>query len=167
MIKKQYTQLEQRERDRIFLLKKKGLTNSDIAKKLGRDKSTIGRELKRNIHRKIKQYLPDTAQHKADKRKASGRKIQYVDKQPKLKRKIIHFLKIGWSPDLIAGRLNRKNELYINQESIYQFIYGLEGRKQNLHQYLRRSHRLRRKKNGRKHHQDTRIPNCVDISKRP
>lgn len=167
MINKQYTQLKQKERDRIFLLKKKGLTNSDIAKKLGRNKSTIGRELKRNIHRKIKQYLPDTAQRKADKRKALGRKISYVAKQPELKKKVIQLLKIGWSPDLIAGRLNRKKESYLNQESIYQFIYGLEGRKQNLRQYLRRAHRLRRKKNGRKHHQNTRIPNRVDISKRP
>lgn len=163
MIKKQYVQLDQKERDQIFLLKKKGLANSDIAKKLGRNKSTVGRELKRNIHRKIKQYLPDTAQRKADKRKALGRKIQYAAKRPKLKRKIIQLLKIGWSPDLIAGQLNRKNEPYLNQESIYQFIYSLEGRKRNL----RRSHRLIRRKNGRKHHQNIRISNRVDISKRP
>jgi len=111
--------------------------------------------------------LPDTAQRKADKRKALNRKIRYVDKYPKLKRRIIKLLKNGWSPDLIAGRLKRENKSYLNQESIYQFIYSLEGRKENLRQYLRRAHRLRRKKNGRKHLQDTRIPNRVDISKRP
>ena len=167
MINKNYAQLNQKERDRIFLLKEKGMLNSDIAKKLGRNKSTISRELKRNTHQKFHQYLPDTAQRKTDKRKALNRKISYAEKQPKLKRKIIYLLNIGWSPDLIAGRFNRKNELYLNQESIYQFIYSLEGRKQNLRRHLRRSHRLRRKKNGRKHHQDIRIPNRVDISKRP
>ena len=167
MHKKIYTQLGQKEREKIYQLKKKGTTNNDIAKKLGRDKSTIGRELRRNRHLKLKQYLPDTAQRKADKRKAKGRKVRYVIKAPTLKKKIIRFLKRGWSPDLIAGRLQKKHEPYFNQESIYQFIYSREGRKQNLRQYLRRAHRIRRKKNGRKHHQDGRIPNRVDIAKRP
>ncbi|MCI2425232.1 helix-turn-helix domain-containing protein, partial [Candidatus Acetothermia bacterium] len=65
---KEYTQLTEKERDRIFLLKQTGRSNTDIAKILGRDKS-IGRELKRNKHRKLNQYLPDTAQRKAEKRK--------------------------------------------------------------------------------------------------
>ena len=162
-----YHQLGQKERDRIFLLKKKGLTNTEIAAKLGRDKSTIGRELRRNTHLKLHQYLPDTAGRKADKRKARGRKVRYVVKDAALKRRIIRLLKGGWSPDLIAGRLKQTNRLGLNQESIYQFIYSLEGRKQNLRQYLRRAHRIRRKKNGRKHHQQGKIPNRVDIAKRP
>jgi len=167
MNKKQYTQLGQKERDRIYLLKKQGMSNSDIAKQIGRDKSTIGRELRRNKHLKINEYLPDTAQRKADKRKMQGRKQNYVLKRPALKKKIIKLLHKGWSPDLIAGRLKRKGSNYLNQESIYQFIYGLEGRKLNLRQYLRRSHRIRRPKKGRKPRENCRIPNRVDISKRP
>ena len=162
-----YKQLNQKERETIYQLKKRGLTNSDIAQKLGRDKSTIGRELRRNQHLKLKQYLPDTAERKAEKRKAKGRKARYIIKQPALKKKIIRLLKKGWSPDLIAGRCNRNHESYLNQESIYQFIYSLDGRKQNLRQYLRRAHRIRWKKNGRKHWKDSRIPNRVDIDKRP
>lgn len=167
MHKQIYKQLALKERERIYQLKKKGLTNSDIADKLGRDKSTIGRELQRNQHLKLKQYLPDTAERKAEKQKEKGRKVRYVDKQPKLKRKIIRLLRKGWSPDLIAGRWDSQHEPYLNKESIYQFIYSLEGRKQNLRQYLRRAHRIRRKKNGRKHLKDIRIPNRVDIDKRP
>ncbi len=164
---KQYTQLDQKDRDRIFLLKRKGMPNSDIAKQLGRNKSTIGRELRRNIHLKIRQYLPDTAQRKANKRKGRGRKELYVMKLPKLKERIIILLKKGWSPDLIAGRLKRFKAPYLNQESIYQFIYSLEGRKLNLRQYLRRVHRIRQSKKGRKARQNLRIPNRVDIDKRP
>jgi len=162
-----YHQLGQKERDRIFLFKKKGLTNTEIAVKLGRDKSTIGRELRRNTHQKLHQYLPDTAGRKAGKRKERGRKARYVVKDETLKRKIIRLLKGGWSPDLIAGRLKRAKHACLNQESIYQFIYSLEGRKLNLRQYLRRAHRIRRKKNGRKHHSISKIPNRVDIAKRP
>ncbi|OGJ92470.1 MAG: hypothetical protein A2487_00695 [Candidatus Raymondbacteria bacterium RifOxyC12_full_50_8] len=40
------------------------------------------------------------------------------------------------------------------------------GRKKNLRQYLPRSHRIRRKKHGRKHHKG-KILNRIDISKRP
>ena len=167
MHKIMYHQLGQKERDRIFLLKKKGLTNTDIAVKLGRDKSTIGRELRRNTHQKLHQYLPDTAGRKANMRKEQSRKTRYVTKDDALKRKIIRLLKKGWSPDLIAGRLKRAKRFGLNQESIYQFIYSLEGRKQNLRRYLRRAHRIRRKKNGRKHHQNSKIPNRVDIVKRP
>lgn len=162
-----YHQLSQKERDRIFLLKKKNLTNTEIALKLDRDKSTIGRELRRNLHQKLRQYLPDTAGRKASKRKEQGRKVRYVVKDEALKRKIMRLLKGGWSPDLIAGRLKRAKHTALNQESIYQFIYSLEGRKQNLRQYLRRAHRIRRKKNGRKHQKDNRIPNRTDITKRP
>lgn len=167
MNNKKYNQLNQKERDRIFLLKKQDLTNEAIAKQLGRDTTTIGREIKRNTHRKFCQYLPDTAQRKADKRKALGRKIRYINKHPKLKKKILTRLRKGWSPDLIAGRLKRLKREYLNQESIYQFIYSLEGRKANLRQYLRRAHRIRHQKAGRKPHNNNGIPNRVDIAERP
>ncbi len=167
MHKPLYHQLDQKERDRIFLFKKKGLTNTEIALKLGRNKATISREINRNMHHKLHQYLPDTAGRKASKRKEQGRKVRYVVKDLVLKRKIIRLLQGGWSPDLIAGQLKRAKKSCLNQESIYQFIYSLEGRKQNLRQYLRRSHRIRQKKNGRKHQQASRIPNRVDITKRP
>lgn len=167
MHKRTYKQLGQKERDQIFRLKKKGLSNSDIAKNLGWDKSTIGRELRRNKHQKFKQYLPDTAQRKADQRKEKGRKVRYVIKEPAIQKKVVALLRLGWSPGLIAGRLKRKKLPYLNQESIYQFIYSLAGRKQNLRQYLRRAHRIRHKKDGRKHRKESRIPHRVDIAQRP
>ncbi len=167
MNKKQYTQLGPKERERIYLLKKRGMPNKDIAEQIGRDKSTISRELRRNRHRHIHDYLPDTAQRKADKRKGQGRKQTYVIKQPALKKKIIKLLHKGWSPDLIAGRLKCQDVNYLNQESIYQFVYSLAGRKLNLRQYLRRSHRIRHPQKGRKPQEDSRIPHRVDIDKRP
>src|SRR3989344_1486659 len=162
------TQLGQKERDRIFLFKKKSMSQSGIAARLGRSKSTIiSRELKRNVHRKLHQCLPDTAQRKADKRKEHGRKQRYVDNRPKLKKRIVGFLEKGWSPDLIAGRFKQLKQPYLNQESIYQFIYSLQGRKQNLRHHLRRAHRIRLHKGGRTARKDSGIPHRVDISKRP
>jgi IS30 family transposase len=156
-----YKQLREKERDQIFLLKQEGKSNTDIAKILGRDKSTIGRELKRNKHKKFNQYLPDTAQRKADKRKIQGRKKNYMEKDNKLKEYVLSRLKMGWSPELISGRINN-----YNKESIYQYIYSLQGRKENLRLYLRQARRIRRKQNGRRHRRG-RIPNRIDIALRP
>lgn len=161
-----YKQLSQKERDRIFLLKQEGKTNKDIAKILGRDKSTIGRELKRNKHNKFNQYLPDTAERKANKRKKQGRKKNYLEKDDALKKYMLSKLKLGWSPELIVGRAKQEIGKLYNYESVYQYIYSISGRKENLREYLRRAHRIRRKKNGRKHHKG-RIPDRIDISLRP
>lgn len=163
---KQYQQLNQKERNMIYLLLRQGKKQKEIAVVLKRDKSTISRELKRNKHQKFDEYLPDTAERKALKKKRTGRKKKYLEKDEELKQYVLARLQKGWSPELIAGRLKSDSDASFNHESIYQYIYSLKGRKQNLRQYLRRAHRIRRKKFGRKH-QKGRIPNRIDIVLRP
>lgn len=165
-MKNKYRHLGQKERDRIFLLLRQGKTQKQIAHLIGRDKSTISRELKRNKHKKFEVYLPDTAERKSFKRNQWNRKERYLDKSPVLREYVLFKLKLGWSPEQIEGRIRNDLGQYLNYESIYQYIYGLAGRKENLRQYLRRSHRIRRKKHGRKH-QKGKIPNRIDISLRP
>lgn len=161
-----YSHLKQEERDQIFLLLKDGKNQNEIANVIGRNKSTISRELSRNVHQKFNVYLPDTAARKVEKRKEKNRKHRYLDKNPELKQYLLDKLKLGWSPEQIEGRIETDIGKYLNYESIYQYIYSLAGRKENLRQYLRRAHRIRRKKNGRKH-QKGKIPNRIDISLRP
>lgn len=165
-MKKKYKQLREGERERLFEYHRKGLSGRQIAFKLGRDVSTISRELRRNRHQKLDCYLPDTASRKATRRKGNGRKRRYLEKDTQLKAYVVGKLALGWSPELIAGRMEREIGFYVNHETIYQYIYSLPGRQQNLRQYLYRSHRIRRKKGGRKHHRG-KIPNRIDISKRP
>lgn len=165
-MKTNYKQLSQKERDQIYMLLKEGKIQKEIASIIGRNKSTVSRELSRNWHQKFDTYLPDTAQRKTEKRKAQGRKQRYLDKDLDLKQYVLLKLKVGWSPEQIAGRIKIDLDQYLNYESIYQYIYSLAGRKENLRRYLRRAHRIRRKKNGRKHQQG-RIPNRIDISLRP
>lgn len=164
---KHYQQLNRKEREQIFKWKQRGKTNIDIANLLGRNKSTIGRELKRNYYYTLNQYLPDTAQRKANKRKVNGRKQNYLEKDLVLKNYALSRLTNGWSPEQIVGRLKiDTTNQYYNHESIYQYIYSLNGRKRNLKQFLRRAHRIRRKKYGRKHHKG-KIQNRIDIALRP
>lgn len=54
-----YTQLTQEERYQIYILKKAGNTQTEIAGLLGRDKATISRELRRNHG--LKGYRPKQA----------------------------------------------------------------------------------------------------------
>lgn len=163
---KRYKQLNQKERNLIYLLLKEGKNQKYIAQTLKRDKSTISRELRRNKHRKFKEYLPDTAGRKSIKRKKQGRKQRYVDKYSVIKQYILEKLTLGWAPEQIEGRMFKEIGYYLNYESIYQYIYSLLGRKQNLKKYLRRAHRIRQKQRGRKYHQG-KIPNRIDIDLRP
>ena len=58
-----YTQLTREERYQIYILKKDNYSQAQIAELLGRDKSTISRELRRN--RGLKGYRPKQAHNLA------------------------------------------------------------------------------------------------------
>ena len=147
---KKYKHLNQKDRDRIFKLLRMGETQKNIGNIIGRHKSTISREISRNKHKKLKAYLPDTAEKKAAKRKIKGRKKCYLEKDSELRKYVVGKLKMDWSPEQIEGRIKAEVGKYLNYESIYQYIYSLAGRKQNLKHFLKKSHRIRRKKQGRK-----------------
>jgi transposase, IS30 family len=164
---KNYKQLDDQERVRLYTFLSQGLNQAEAARRLGRDKSTITRELARNNHEWLDEYLPDTAQRKAEKRKQCGRKRSYINKDPELFDYVMQRLERGWSPEEIAGRMKDEGRpFYTNHETIYQYIYSLSGRKQDLKKFLRHAHRIRHKKGGRKT-KKTKIPNRLDIALRP
>lgn len=129
-----HTKLTKPERVLISEWKKLGLCGNEIAKRLGRDRSTIGRELKRNSTKvridKVLEliYEPVHAQFVAMERKQKA----FDAKQP-LKNKdvysyVLDHLRQGWSPEAIAGRLRKEEHpenphWWICHETIYAFIY--------------------------------------------
>lgn len=160
-----YTHLTKEERDMIAVLKAKGMTLSDIARELGRHKSTISRELNRNapaIHKGY--YLSHRAQWRAEARWAMTHRRERLKAQ-EIRKYVEDNLRKGWSPEIIAGRLpiDRPGE-EISHETIYQYIY--EERKDLIPCLLRR-HRKRMKKGHSRKHQKSHIPNRVSISERP
>jgi IS30 family transposase len=62
-----YSQLTQIQRYQIYVLKKTGCNQTQIAENVGVDKSTISRELRRNKGQKG--YRPKQAQRKAEARR--------------------------------------------------------------------------------------------------
>lgn len=169
-----YVHLSLQEREELYALKKAGWSLGNIAKKLGRDKGTLSRELKRNVlltkglEKGSGKYIPCHAQEKAEKR-ARKQRSQASWKGPEVYLYVRTHLKLDrWSPEQIAGRISIDHpELSIVHETIYQSIYAKENRKHELWKYLTIQRKKRMKKGGRHVHKDSRIPEAVSIDKRP
>lgn len=155
--------IDERETIAIYLAKYK--TNSEIAKKLNRHRTTIWRERKRNSSQKYHTfYRAHRAELKAKERwKATHQKIRL--NSDALRKYIIKNLNNDWSPEQIVGRLAiDKPNLHTNHESIYQFIYK---ERPDLITKLRRSHRIRRKRGSAYNKRTPKVKNRIMIDKRP
>jgi IS30 family transposase len=121
---KNYGQHSQTERCMIDGLHSAGLSNSEIARRLGRDRSTIGRELWRNGQARAKKTGSYDAEL-AHARAASRRRLDHrfkLARQPDLRAYVRDGLAMGWSPQQIGGRLARDgSSMQISAESIYRY----------------------------------------------
>ena len=162
---RKYHRLDIKEREEIYRLKQELWSNKKIAKHLGREVSTIGRELKRCKNDELG-YLPDRAQ--TDANAAFGKRRNSASFRNNTRRAyMVSRLKAGWSPEQISGRLKYYNSaLYLCHEAIYRWIYSEEGRTANWYQYLTRKHKKRRLKFGRKLGSPG-IPGTTPITLRP
>ncbi|MBI3443283.1 IS30 family transposase [Candidatus Woesebacteria bacterium] len=156
------------ERDKIAIWKSEGTSNKKIAKRLGRDTSTIGREIKRNSF-KGEYYVAIHAQNTFSKRKSFAGKRPPLKNQEVFRWTITRLIR-GWSPEQIAGRMKLvfKNNprMRIAHETIYSFIYSDRFRYRKFWEYLPWGRKKRKHKGGRKVHRGS-IPNRVSIHLRP
>ena len=160
---KKYTQLTFEERVVISTMKQQGMSYTAIAAQVGRNKSSISRELDRNRYSNQIAYMPDIANRKAKERK--HKQITKIEKNESIKNYIITKLKDKWSPDVIAGRLAKELSLKITMETIYRYIYSSAGRALNLTSYLA----TRRKKRNHRHERKARkviIPDKISVHTR-
>lgn len=157
-----YSQLSLEERCRLRGLMEMGLPKTEIARRLGRHRSTIARELERNSN--VDGYRPDTADRRAWVRRFRGSRIE---RSTRLGAHIEDRLAMGWSPEQIAGRMELDGgEQTVCTESIYRHVFSPAGRRAGLPKLLpqRKSQRGRRARNGRR---GPSIPDRTPISQRP
>lgn len=161
---KEYVQLTLEERCEIHSLYKQGVSKSEIARALGRNKSTISRELKRNMS-KSGDYKPGVAHKRALSKRHDGH--YKLDRHVDLKCHVLDKLRLGWSPPTIAGRLCYEGaEVTVTAETIYRYIYESPfGQYHELYLLLPRFKPRRSKHKGRK--KRSHIPDRVSIHKRP
>jgi IS30 family transposase len=97
----QYSHLELEDRCSIARLHEAGQSTRQIAAALDRLPSTVSRELRRNLGAKVG-YKPAYAQDQARARRWTGSRLERDDA---LRTLVLGCLKVGWSPEQIAGRL--------------------------------------------------------------
>jgi transposase, IS30 family len=160
-----YNHLTWDERYHIEELKREGFCQAEIAKKLGRSRATISRELRRNIGERG--YRTKQAHEKAQKR-LSERGSSNVKRINRITWDYVtkHLIEGQWSPEQICGRLRLQGLGAISPETIYQKI--LADKREGGQLYLN----LRCKKQRRKRYGSNRmargiIKNRVDIDERP
>jgi IS30 family transposase len=135
-IMKQYIQLTCELRYQLYALNKSGMKQTQIARELGVDQSSISRELKRNKGKRG--YRPKQANEKANARKKETIKSRVMT--TKMIDKITVLLKAFWSPEQISGTLQSDiNEtLSVSHETIYKFIWADKANGGILYKCLRR-----------------------------
>lgn len=157
-----YTHFRLEERHYIEIELRKGTTQTVIADALGRDQSTISREISRNQGQR-------GYRHKQAHRRAIQRHIEKA-KQVKLTAEIQtlirHYLEQDWSPEQIAGRLKQDGRVQLHHETIYQYILSDKQSGGELYKHLRHQNKSYRKRYGNARNR-TGIPNRVDIDERP
>ncbi len=111
------------ERQFLYRLKRKGKSNPEIAELMGRDRSTIHRELKRNAGQRG--YRPKQAQRLADERRLASRRPHKMD-DPDVHQYVQDRLEKCWSPEQIAGRVQcdfpRSSARWLSRQTIYDWI---------------------------------------------
>jgi len=155
-----YNQLTQLERYQIQVWSARNDTITEIAAELGRHKSTISRELRRN--RQSGEYCAEAAQQQAVSRRRAKARPRVT---PLVRALVKHKLRQDWSPEQVSLWLAANKPQRASHTWIYRFVAADKQAGGSLHKHLR-CRKKRRKKYGS---QDKRgqIKDRVFIDKRP
>jgi IS30 family transposase len=141
-----YRQITFAERYTLGLLRQRGLPPAAIARVLGRHRSTIGRELRRNRSHSDGTYRPQLADWYArGRRSRSRRNTQFTRADWARVETLVHK---DWSPEQIAGWLRRHRILAISHETIYRYIWADKRAGGQLYVHLRGARKQCRKRYG-------------------
>lgn len=158
------------EREEIMLGIARDESDTEIAKRLGRHRSTIGREIAANGGRT--NYRVFGAEERAVEA-ACRPKPRWFETRPELWETVTGLIiDKRWSPEQIAGRLRRDHpdqpEWWVSHEAIYQAIYiQPKGELRDQLTGQLRTRRQRRKPRGRAVSGRGHIQGMINISQRP
>ena len=147
----QYIHFSKSERMELSILRKKGYSLRTIAGVLGRSPSSVSREIGRN--KKWSGYDPQYAQIRTRVRRRDAKyQGMKVRGHPILEHYLEEKIRLGWSPDVIAGTWKRERtkhglSLTITAKGIYKYLYSPYG--YQLCRFLKLGHCGRRKRYGK------------------
>ena len=158
-----YTHLTQDERYQIYAYKQTGKSLNEIAMELGRNKSSIYRELSRNTGGRG--YRPKQANELAGERLKTKNKA--IKMTGTLITKIEDKIKLDWSPEQISGRLLKDDGISISHETIYQYVLKDKKEGGNLYTHLRCQKKNKKRYGTKSHDKRGQIKDKVSIDDRP
>lgn len=157
------------DREQIMVGVHEGLTNAEIARRVGKHRSTIGRELARCGGRHG--YRAHRAQTVADQAASRSRRC-WIETRPWVWTEVVSRLRLRWSPRQIEASLREEHpddpQWWVSHESIYQavFVQAKPELRKELAKCLRSGRAQRRPRNRRTPADWTRA-GMVNISERP
>jgi transposase, IS30 family len=159
-----YHQITSEERYTIAALRREGFNLSEIARRLGRHRSTLSREVRRNAARHDGAYRAHGAIERTSARRSRSRRNRRYSAGELAQ--VEELLRKKWSPEQISGRLRREGGLRISHETIYRHVWQdkLEGG--DLYGCLRQATKLRRKRHN-SYDRRGRLSGKRHISERP
>ena len=119
------------------------LSCAAIAQKMGRHRSTIARELKRNCCEYDGGYRHDRALQQARLRRKRSRRNSHLTAEAW--QLIEDLLKIDFSPEQVSGILRRFDVLRVSHETIYQHIWRDKRQGGTLYRRLRQRPKYRKR----------------------
>ena len=148
----------------IQVLREEKLSQQAIANRIGKDKSVVSREIRRNADKRNGTYKAELAQRKYTERMASKPKAcKFTDE---IKATVDKLLANDYSPEQIAGRCKLEGRPYVSYECIYQYLWEDKMRKGHLYLHLRHHGRKYRKRGAAKDSRG-RIRDTMSIDLRP
>jgi IS30 family transposase len=145
--------------------RRQGLNQAQIARQLGRHRSTIGRELKRNSSRWDGNYRPSKAIERTTGRRSRSRRNQRFTADDL--HRVEALLRQQWSPEQVSGFLRREQLLRISHETIYRHVWHDRHCGGNLHEQLRGARKRRFRKRYRSYDSRGRLAGKRHLSERP
>jgi len=114
-----YRQITSGETYMISALRMQGLSQAGIADQIGRYRSSVSREIRRN-QCNDGAYRPSNADSRTRRRRFNSRRNwRFSDRHLQI---VIVLLRLDWSPEQIAGRLRLYRVFHITYQTIYRHI---------------------------------------------
>jgi IS30 family transposase len=139
-----YTQLSTEERHMIAAMRSQHVAMAEIARQLGRHRSTIYREVARNRSKYDGGYRASPAiEHTNARRRHSRRNRRYApcDFGP-----LEEYLRREWSPEQVVGHFRREGIAVMSHQTLYLHIRQDKAQDGTLWRHLRGSRKQRRKR---------------------
>ena len=145
-------------------MKNSGHSQKSMAQAIGKDKSVVSRELKRNRDLRSGEYRPGLADRKYCERQKMKRKKKHFTEA--IKAEVESGLEQKLSPEQIVGLAKKEGRACVSHERIYQHIWTDKKQGGDLYRHLRSQGKKYRKRGNSKDKRG-KIKGRADIGQRP